>query len=225
MPNKKRGTEKKRGTDIQAWRSNQPQAQPGKLRIVGGKFRGRQLDYSGDPRTRPMKDNIREALFNLIGGWIQGKHAFDLFAGTGAIGLEALSRGACHITLIERHFPTAKVLRDNIQYLQVEQETTIETANSFFWGRQFLAKPDQFPGQPWAVFCSPPYHFFKSRWSELHDLLNGLLQAAPPESLFVVESNELFDTTQLPQANRWNTRQYSPAQISVLRPGSGSANS
>ena len=59
------------------------------LRIIGGRLRGRKLHYSGDLRTRPMKDRLREAIFNLIGPAIRGKHAVDLFAGTGALALEA----------------------------------------------------------------------------------------------------------------------------------------
>ena len=75
------------------------------LRIIGGEFRGRRLHYSGDRRTRPMKDRLREAVFNLIGPDIRGKHAIDLFAGTGALALESLSRGAKSATLIEQHHP------------------------------------------------------------------------------------------------------------------------
>ncbi|MDB4778044.1 RsmD family RNA methyltransferase [bacterium] len=81
------------GKQLKNWKSNTPEAKPGKLRIVGGRFRGRQIEYHGDPRTRPMKDNVREALFNLVGGWVPGKAVIDLFAGTGAVGLEAISRG------------------------------------------------------------------------------------------------------------------------------------
>ena len=66
---------------------------PWALRIVGGKFRGRKLDYGGDRRVRPMKDRVREALFNLIGPGVKGKHAVDVFGGTGAIGLEGPQSG------------------------------------------------------------------------------------------------------------------------------------
>src|SRR4051794_22495694 len=83
------------------------------LRIIGGSFRGRKLKYSGDIRTRPMKDRVREAVFNLLGKQIAGSHAIDLFAGTGALGLEALSRGAARATFIERHFLTAKLIEEN----------------------------------------------------------------------------------------------------------------
>src|SRR6478736_322408 len=77
------------------------------LRIVGGTLRGRKLQYSGDVRTRPMKDRVREAVFNLLGPQVAGSHAIDLFAGTGALGIEAISRGATKATFIERHLPTA----------------------------------------------------------------------------------------------------------------------
>ena len=64
------------------------------LRIIGGRLRGSVIEYHGDPRTRPMKDRVREAAFNLIGPQVVGTFAIDLFAGTGALAFEALSRGA-----------------------------------------------------------------------------------------------------------------------------------
>src|SRR5919199_1250279 len=76
------------------------------LRIIGGTLRGRKIKYSGDVRTRPMKDRVREAVFNLLGPQVSGSHAIDLFAGTGALGFEAISRGALRATFIERHYPT-----------------------------------------------------------------------------------------------------------------------
>src|SRR5882672_8353144 len=79
------------------------------LRIIGGTFRGRKLHYHGDPIVRPMKPRVREAMFNLISTESEGRHAFDLFAGTGARGLEARSRGAQPATFIERHVPTSQV--------------------------------------------------------------------------------------------------------------------
>src|SRR4029453_14397542 len=83
------------------------------LRIVGGKLRGRALAYSGDEPTRPMKDRVREAVFNLLGPGVQGAHALDLFAGTGALGLEAISRGAARATFLERHLPTCRLIEQN----------------------------------------------------------------------------------------------------------------
>src|SRR4029077_10034324 len=89
------------------------------LRIIGGRFRGRKLAYSGDVRTRPMKDRVREALFNLLGRAVAGKTVIDLFAGTGALALEALSRGASRAVVIEMHRPTARLIVQNAASLAI----------------------------------------------------------------------------------------------------------
>src|SRR5208283_379410 len=118
------------------------------VRIIGGKFRGRKLEYSGDLRTRPMKDRVREALFNLLSTAVAGKVAIDLFAGTGALGLEALSRGASRAVLIERHRPTAETIRRNSTTLGVEAIVDVTSADTFLWARRL---PD-LGGAPWLVF-------------------------------------------------------------------------
>ena len=207
---------KKRGADLDSWKTNRPDAKFGKLRIVGGKHRGRQINYSGDPRTRPMKDNIREAVFNLVGGFLRDKYVIDLFSGTGAIGLEAISRGAKHAVMIERHFPTARIILENVAELETENVTTVVTSDTFFWTRQFLSHPSQMPRDPWAVFCSPPYGLFEERKDDLMTMLGNLIDAAPPGSLFVVESDDRFSTELLPAASKWKVRHYAPAQICVL---------
>ena len=83
-----------------------------------------------------MKDRVREAVFNLLGKAVRGKHAIDLFAGTGALGLEALSRGATGATFIEQHHPTAKAIRQSAADLGVEATTEIVVANTFLWFRR-----------------------------------------------------------------------------------------
>ncbi len=183
------------------------------LRIIGGRFRGRKLAYSGDFRVRPMKDRVREAVFNLVGPSIQGKHAVDLFAGTGALGLEALSRGAVRATLIERHFPTAAVIRQNVATLELEAVCSIVTANVFYWAEH----PERLGTIPWVVFSSPPYDFYVERQEEMLHLLGALIQAAPHESVFVVESDERYPFGTLPEPQAWDVRTYPPAVIGIYR--------
>lgn len=186
------------------------------LRIIGGLFRGRKLEYSGDLRTRPMKDRLREAVFNLIGPDIRGKHALDLFAGTGALGLEALSRGAQKATFIEQHYPTAAIIRKNIAVLHAEQQTDVVPGNTFIWWKK---RGTVLPETPWAVFCSPPYDFYVTRTGEMMELIAGLVQAAPPSSLFVVEADERFDFLTLPVPHAWTVRAYPPAVVGIYRKG------
>jgi 16S rRNA (guanine966-N2)-methyltransferase len=76
------------------------------LRIIGGSWRGRKLRFPQGPDIRPTPDRVRETLFNWLGGRVSGARCLDLFAGSGALGLEALSRGAAHVTFIE-HDPRA----------------------------------------------------------------------------------------------------------------------
>ncbi|MGD9127423.1 MAG: RsmD family RNA methyltransferase [Planctomycetia bacterium] len=185
------------------------------LRIVGGTFRGRKLDYGGDRRVRPMKDRIREALFNLIGPPIKGKYVVDLFGGTGAIGLEALSRGAVGATFIERHFPTARVLRANAESLGVQDRIEIVTNDTFFW----LRNPTELSEEPWCVFVSPPYSFYIDRADDMLNLIGTLIDRAPAGSIFAVESDDQFDFATLPEAEAWDVRPYYPAVVGVYRKG------
>lgn len=213
----------KRGRNLDRWKSDRPRAGEGKLRIIGGRFRGRQIAYSGDPVTRPMKDDVREALFNLVGGWMEGKAVFDLFAGTGAVGLEAISRGAAEAVLLERHFPSARLIRENVDSLGEELAIEVEASDSFFWTRQFQLAPERWPTRPWAVFCCPPYDLFRSQQDELLEMIRFFFQAAPPESVIVVESDQGFDPAALPEPDLWRVRDYPPARLAVFRPGPESA--
>lgn len=207
----------KKGKDLKRWQTPRSASDPGKLRIVGGIYGGRQIAYSGDPITRPMKDDIREAVFNLVGGWTPDKAAFDLFAGTGAMGLEAISRGASRAYLIERHFPTVKIIRENVAALDPDMDVTIAGSDSFFWARKFFKDQDQWPTEPWLVFCCPPYGLYVERTQELLDLINSFKEAAPADSLVVVESDQRFNVEQLPSHEAWTVRTYTPAVISIFK--------
>ena len=186
-------------------------AGPVGVRIIGGKFRGRKLEYSGDLRTRPMKDRVREALFNLLGKAVAGKVAIDLFAGTGALALEALSRGASRAVLIERHRPTAQTIHRNSTILGVESIVDITAADTFLWARRL---PD-LGIAPWIVFCSPPYDLYVTQRNDMLQLVRHLMQISPPASLFAVESDDRFDFCELPEAERWDIRPYPPAILGI----------
>lgn len=191
------------------------------LRIIGGRFRALKLAYSGDHRVRPMKDRIRESVFNLIGTMAVGKHAVDLFAGTGALAFEALSRGALSATLIEVHFPTARVLKQNVAILEekapgISQSIDVRTTDTFLWGRNDKSLAEIRRDIPWLIFCSPPYDFYVERTAEMLALLNNLKCHAPEGSVFVIESDDRFDfnllEVNIPEKKR---RSYYPAEIAV----------
>jgi 16S rRNA (guanine966-N2)-methyltransferase len=183
------------------------------LRIVGGRMRGRKLLYSGDLRTRPMKDRVREAVFNLVGPSVVGTLAIDLFAGTGAMGLEALSRGAVRAVLVERHFPTAQLIGQTIADLGVAEQSEVAAGDVFHWTKH-LPPADECR---WLVFICPPYRLYTEMLEEMLALIGRVLAGAPPESIVVVEADGNFDFSTLPDAQRWDVRTYSPAVIGIWR--------
>ena len=183
------------------------------LRIIGGRLRGSKLICSDETRVRPMKARVREAIFNLIGPNVKGKHVLDLFAGTGALALEAISRGAASATLIERHFPTVRLIRQNLDSLNVEEQTEVAAADTFYWVRHQLTSNDV----PWLVFCSPPYDVFVERHGEIIEVIHRIIEQAPQESVVVVESDDRFDFSDLSHVNPWDVRSYAPAVVGIWR--------
>jgi 16S rRNA (guanine966-N2)-methyltransferase len=192
------------------------------LRIIGGHFRGRKLRYHGDPVVRPMKHRVREAIFNLISTESTGRHAIDLFSGTGALALEALSRGAASATFIEKHVPTARVVEENLAELGVTEKATLRVTSAFLWSKRDLDSPTDGPPRdlPWLVFCSPPYVFFLDRQEEMLELIRRVTAAAPAGSTIVIESDQQFDFDLFMGEDRgaWDLREYPPARVGIWRP-------
>ena len=123
---------------------------PGRLRIVAGNWRNRLLDIADTPGLRPTSERIRETLFNWLAPHIEGARCLDLFAGTGALGLEALSRGAAGTVFVEKSEVAARVLKNNIEMLGAKGATVCE-ADAFEYLRQAPVKSFD------IVFLDPPF--------------------------------------------------------------------
>ena len=124
------------------------------MRIVGGKYRHRIINFPDDmAHTRPTKDRIREAVFSALGD-IDGYRALDLYAGSGAMGIEALSRGASHCTFVDISALAIKVIKDNLQSLNVPKENYEIIKNRDISAiESFKEKGQQFD----LVILDPPY--------------------------------------------------------------------
>lgn len=195
----------------------EPSAAASPPRIIGGDLRGRRLAFMPDGPTRPMKDRVREMLFDLLGTTVRGSVALDLFAGTGALGFEALSRGASAVVFCERHFPTAAVLRRSAAALDVVARTDVRTGDVLLWARRLPTLP---MAVPWTVFISPPWEMFAEtsvQRADLMALVAAMMRAAPAGSTLVVESDVSFPAAALPEADRWETRPAPPALLHLLR--------
>lgn len=161
-----------------------------------------------------MKDRVRESLFDLIGTAVRGSLAIDLFAGTGALGFEALSRGANRAVFCEIHFPTAAAIRRSAETLGVTDRVEVRSGDVLLWPRRMPPLPTTLP---WLVFCSPPWSFFQDRRGETMTLVETLRATAPAGSTLVVEADTAFDPTALPAADAWEARPMPPAVLYLLR--------
>jgi len=129
-----------------------PEQRVSGLRIIAGAFRGRRLRVPPGARVRPTADRVREALFNILGDAALGTRVLDLYAGTGALGLEALSRGAREVTFVESDAGVLRVLRANVEQLDAEHRCRIVPGDvPSLLGRGALGGPFD------LVLADPPY--------------------------------------------------------------------
>lgn len=126
------------------------------VRIIAGRFGGRRLNTPTGRNTRPTADRVREAVFSILGD-VSNFRVLDAFAGTGSLGLEALSRGATHCVFIERQSPAVRLLTANIRDVGVEGQTKVYRDDTFVQLRRLSTPFD-------LVFLDPPYA--KNLWGK-----------------------------------------------------------
>ncbi|NOQ90588.1 MAG: 16S rRNA (guanine(966)-N(2))-methyltransferase RsmD [Gammaproteobacteria bacterium] len=128
----------------------------GSCRIIGGKWRGRVIRFDDAEGLRPTTDRIRETVFNWLQAYLPGSTCLDAFAGSGVLGLEALSRGAANVVFIEKNKKTASRIKDNIKMLDA-QGGTVYQQDVLAWLKS--AQPSVQRGKPFdLVFLDPPFH-------------------------------------------------------------------
>ncbi|MDI6709177.1 MAG: 16S rRNA (guanine(966)-N(2))-methyltransferase RsmD [Thermoanaerobacterales bacterium] len=181
------------------------------LRIIGGSARGRRLKGPPEGSARPTSDRVREALFNILAPWVPGSRFLDLFAGSGAVGLEALSRGAARAVFVEANPRVAAVLQANLSATGLGPKAEVYR-NSFERALADLAAG----GESFdLVFIDPPYR------RGLEDAaLRALCQynLLAPGGMAVAES----DRTHLPPAEiaglaLWRRERYGDTTLSFYR--------
>lgn len=123
------------------------------MRVIAGTHRGRRLYTPRTYHLRPTSDRVRGALFSILGTRLAKSRMLDLYAGTGAVGIEALSRGAAHVTSVESDREALELLRRNMRICQINEELSIRAQTV----QQFLRNPDQWNGPYDVVFADPPY--------------------------------------------------------------------
>jgi 16S rRNA (guanine966-N2)-methyltransferase len=185
------------------------------MRIVGGQFKGRAIATPSGRDTRPTSDRAREAMFNILAHapWsagIEGRRVLDLFAGSGALGLEAMSRGAAFALFVETDAAARGAIRDNIEALGLFGNTRIHRRDATDLG----AKPAGL-GEPFdLVFLDPPYHKGLGERALAQLVDGGWINA---DALIVFEC-AADETPATPNFETLDARTYGAANVVFLRP-------
>jgi 16S rRNA (guanine966-N2)-methyltransferase len=150
------------------------------LRIIAGKYKGRRLKTPRGSAIRPTADRIREAIFNILGGGCRDRQVFDIFAGTGALGLEALSRGANRAVFVDNRRTAVDAIRRNIAVCGCEENSAVFLADV----RRQLDCLNQVERTAELVFLDPPYQLDLIRPALQHLVRRSLVA---PEARLVIE--------------------------------------
>ena len=180
------------------------------LRIVAGQLRGRKLTVDVNPQVRPAPQMVREALFSILGNAVPGRPFFDLFAGTGAVGLEALSRGACHVLFVERDVRVADQIQKHLQTFHVADRASVVRGDVYHWAERWQA-----PLEPVTLFLGPPFADFERRLESLLTLVAKLQTKVAADSVLVLQSEIPFTADALADGPQWDVRKYGRNQLMI----------
>jgi 16S rRNA (guanine966-N2)-methyltransferase len=160
------------------------------MRVIAGKYRSRRLKGPGMMRVRPTSDRLRETLFNVLGPSIADSYFVDLFAGTGAVGIEAISRGARDVFFVESSVKAARLIRENLASLEIQSGAEVIEADAVrglerLASRRLLAD---------FIFLDPPYEK-ADEYSDVLEFLDASHLIAP-RGIVIVEH---FSKMELPE--------------------------
>ena len=172
------------------------------MRVIAGEFRGRRLASARAKGLRPTADRVREALFSILGPDVDDARVLDLYAGTGALALEAVSRGAASAVCVERSASALAALERNVRDLGHADRVTIERGDALAYARR-LRGSDRFD----VVFCDPPYA------DPLEPLLDSVVGQGWWTRAAVVEH--------APPGTEVDTRRYGDTGVSIFRRSEG----
>ena len=173
------------------------------VRIVAGSLKGRRLTCTVTDELRPTPQMVREAFFSILGDAIPDRPFYDIFAGTGALGLEAISRGAKNAILLEHDFRLAAAIEGYLKQFGVSDRGHVLRADVYRWVERWQPHA----GEPVNVFLSPPFSDLQQRLGAFMRLVSELQAKVPHGSVITVQAEEGFPEGELPGAG-WERRQY-----------------
>lgn len=183
------------------------------LRIVAGSLRGRKVICHQCPELRPTPDMVRQALFSILGEAVPNRPFFDVFAGSGVVGLEALSRGARSVVFLERHARLVREVEHNLQAFGLAARGRVLRLDAYRWA----AQTEKFT-EPVNIFLSPPFYDVQHHSEELLALLGHLQDRLPVGSVLVLQAEKNSPLDEATQLTSWEQRRYGRNLLFIWEP-------
>jgi 16S rRNA (guanine(966)-N(2))-methyltransferase RsmD len=177
------------------------------MRIIAGDRRGFRLEGPMDSSIRPTSDLRRDAIFNTLSGLIEDQIFYDLFSGTGAMALEALSRGAKSAVLIEMGKKAQDLIRRNIARARYEKEAKLIPTNAYRWIESHR------PATSGIYFLDPPFPEYVHHPDRFEKYLRILLERVVEGSIVIIESRWKMEREVLPEVDDWYQRRYGETRV------------
>ena len=181
------------------------------MRVIAGRFKGRRLKPVKSANVRSTADRVRESLFNILAAEVPDAVALDLFCGAGCLGIEALSRGAEHVTFVDRSRQSVECTRQNLETVDAVQDSAVHSGQALTVLRSLAAQGERFS----LIFADPPY---EEGWSV--KLLNAIAasDALAPEGILVIEHHKKEPPGPSPAGfSVWTERRFGDTMFTIWR--------
>lgn len=176
------------------------------MRVIAGKAKSRKLQSVPGDGTRPITDRAKEALFSILGRWIMDARVLDLFGGTGAVGIECLSRGAAHVHFLDLNRKAVETIWANLRHCKLDSQATVEGRDSFV----FLQK---YSGEPFdLIFVAPPQ--YQGLWHKALQLIDSRPALLAPFGSVIVQIHPKEEApVTLTQLQEYDRRKYGSVML------------
>lgn len=184
------------------------------MRIIAGKAKGRKLNAVPGKETRPLTDRVKESLFSILQPEMEDSSVLDLYCGSGAFGIESVSRGAKRAVCIEKSSAAAEVCRQNIQTVGFASQVVLVQADVVSWCKAAQSSAQRFD----IIFADPPFLELAEPDSAFHKLRALLAPLCSSEGIIVARTHERAATPDIPGATHFRTKEIGISSLHFYRP-------
>ncbi len=176
------------------------------MRVITGRAKGRKLMSVPGDSTRPITDRAKSALFSILSDWIEGTRVLDLFGGTGAVGIECLSRGAAYAHFIDNNRKAVETIQANLKHTGLAGEATVERNDSFSFLERYRGEPFDF------IYVAPPQ--YQDLWRKALLLIDARPELTAEYATIVVQIHPVEDKpVELGRLQEYDRRKYGSVML------------